>query len=72
MLPFTGIGGVLVVHTFTMYPFFYLAASAALTGMDPSVEEAAYNLGAAGSGSGAPCCCRCSPRPWSPRRCWSS
>ncbi|MEV4844001.1 iron ABC transporter permease [Micromonospora matsumotoense] len=46
VLPFTGIGGVLVVHTFTMYPFFYLAASAALTGMDPSVEEAAYNLGA--------------------------
>ncbi|MFI9642580.1 ABC transporter permease [Micromonospora sp. NPDC051925] len=46
VLPFTGIGGVLVVHTFTMYPFFYLAASAALVGMDPSVEEAAYNLGA--------------------------
>lgn len=40
------IAGVLVVHTFTMYPFFYLAASAALAGMDPSVEEAAYNLGA--------------------------
>ena len=46
MLPFNGIAGVLVVHTFTMYPFFYLAASAALAGMDPSVEEAAYNLGA--------------------------
>ncbi|QKW17205.1 iron ABC transporter permease [Verrucosispora sp. SN26_14.1] len=46
VLPFTGIAGVLVVHTFTMYPFFYLAASAALAGMDPSVEEAAYNLGA--------------------------
>ncbi|WP_223884341.1 ABC transporter permease [Micromonospora craniellae] len=46
VLPFTGIAGVLVVHTFTMYPFFYLAASAALSGMDPSVEEAAYNLGA--------------------------
>ncbi|MEV4769173.1 ABC transporter permease [Micromonospora humida] len=46
VLPFTGIAGVLVVHTFTMYPFFYLAASAALVGMDPSVEEAAYNLGA--------------------------
>ncbi|MCY9555978.1 ABC transporter permease subunit, partial [Paenibacillus apiarius] len=43
---FDGIAGVLVVHTFTMYPFFFLAASAALAGMDPSVEEAAYNLGA--------------------------
>ena len=46
VLPFSGIAGVLVVHTFTMYPFFYLATSAALMGMDPSVEEAAYNLGA--------------------------
>ncbi|MBM0236920.1 iron ABC transporter permease [Micromonospora sp. ATA32] len=46
VLPFSGIAGVLVVHTFTMYPFFYLSASAALAGMDPSVEEAAYNLGA--------------------------
>ncbi|MFE9692780.1 ABC transporter permease [Micromonospora sp. NPDC005806] len=46
VLPFTGLAGVLVVHTFTMYPFFYLATSAALVGMDPSVEEAAYNLGA--------------------------
>ncbi|MFC0529351.1 ABC transporter permease [Phytohabitans kaempferiae] len=46
VLAFDGIAGVLVVHTFTMYPFFYLAASAALAGMDPSVEEAAYNLGA--------------------------
>lgn len=41
----TGIAGVLVVHTFTMYPFFYLSVSAALAGMDPSVEEAAANLG---------------------------
>ncbi|GFJ81343.1 ABC transporter permease [Phytohabitans houttuyneae] len=46
VLAFDGIAGVLVVHTFTMYPFFYLAASAALAGMDPSIEEAAYNLGA--------------------------
>ncbi|MGW0434209.1 ABC transporter permease [Micromonospora sp. NPDC003197] len=46
VLPFSGIAGVLIVHTFTMYPFFYLSASAALAGMDPSVEEAAYNLGA--------------------------
>ncbi|GAA1562919.1 iron ABC transporter permease [Dactylosporangium maewongense] len=46
VLAFDGIAGVLVVHTFTMYPFFYLAASAALAGLDPSIEEAAYNLGA--------------------------
>ncbi|GIF72977.1 ABC transporter permease [Asanoa siamensis] len=46
VLAFDGIAGVLVVHTFTMYPFFYLAASAALAGFDPSIEEAAYNLGA--------------------------
>lgn len=46
VLAVDGIAGVLVVHTFTMYPFFYLAVSAALAGMDPSVEEAAYNLGA--------------------------
>lgn len=41
-----GIGGVLVVHTFTMYPYFYMTASAAIAGLDPSLEEAAYNLGA--------------------------
>lgn len=41
----TGIIGVLLVHTFTMYPFFYLSVSAALAGMDSSVEEAAANLG---------------------------
>lgn len=46
VLSFSGIAGVLVVHTFTMYPFFYLSASAALAGFDPALEEAAYNLGA--------------------------
>jgi len=46
VLAFDGIAGVLLVHTFTMYPFFYLAASAAIAGLDPSLEEAAYNLGA--------------------------
>lgn len=46
VLAATGIVGVLVVHTFTMYPFFYLAVSAALAGMDTSTEEAAANLGA--------------------------
>ncbi|WP_374713046.1 ABC transporter permease [Symbiobacterium terraclitae] len=41
-----GLTGVLVVHTFTMYPYFYTAAAAALAGFDPSLEEAALNLGA--------------------------
>jgi len=41
-----GLAGVLVVHTFTMYPYFYTAAAAALAGFDPSLEEAALNLGA--------------------------
>lgn len=41
-----GIPGVLVVHTFTMYVYFYLMASTAFSALDPSLEEAAYNLGA--------------------------
>lgn len=41
-----GLTGVLVVHTFTMYPYFYTAAAAALAGFDPSLEEAALGLGA--------------------------
>jgi iron(III) transport system permease protein len=47
-VPFSlnGIPGVIVVHTFTMYTYFYLSASAAIKGLDPSLEEAASNLGA--------------------------
>ncbi len=41
-----GVGGVVLVHVFTMYPFFYLPVSAGLAGMDSSIESAAYNLGA--------------------------
>lgn len=41
-----GITGVIVVHTFTMYTYFYLTASAAIKGLDPSLEEAAVSLGA--------------------------
>jgi len=41
-----GIWGVIVVHTFTMYTYFYLSASAAIRGLDPSLEEAATSLGA--------------------------
>jgi iron(III) transport system permease protein len=45
VLAATGIAGVLVVHTFTMYPFFYLSISATLANIDTSAEEAAANLG---------------------------
>lgn len=41
-----GVWGVLLVHTMTMYPYFYLAVTAALAGSDASMEEAALNLGA--------------------------
>jgi iron(III) transport system permease protein len=42
----SGIWGVIVVHTFTMYTYFYLTASAAIKDLDPSIEEAATSLGA--------------------------
>lgn len=47
-VPFSlkGISGVIVVHTFTMYTYFYMTASAAIKGLDPSLEEAAASLGA--------------------------
>lgn len=47
-VPFSlkGIWGVLVVHTFTMYTYFFMTASAAIKGLDPSLEEAAASLGA--------------------------
>ncbi|EHR61091.1 ABC transporter permease [Saccharomonospora cyanea] len=41
-----GVAGVILVHAFTMYPYFYLSVSAALAGLDGSLEEAATNLGA--------------------------
>ena len=46
-VPFSlkGVMGVIVVHTFTMYTYFYLTAAAAIKGMDPSLEEAATSLG---------------------------
>ncbi|MEC0269590.1 iron ABC transporter permease [Paenibacillus anseongense] len=47
-VPFSlkGVWGVLVVHTFTMYTYFYMTASSAIKGLDPSLEEAASSLGA--------------------------
>jgi iron(III) transport system permease protein len=41
-----GVSGVLLVHTLTMYPYFYLTVAAALESSDDSLEEAAYSLGA--------------------------
>lgn len=47
-VPFSlnGIWGIIIVHTFTMYTYFYLSASAAIKGLDLSLEEAATSLGA--------------------------
>jgi iron(III) transport system permease protein len=42
----TGIAGVLLVHTLTMYPYFYLSVAASLAQTDDSLEEAAGSLGA--------------------------
>jgi iron(III) transport system permease protein len=40
-----GMAGVLMVHTFTMYTYFFLPVSASLRSFDYSLEEAAYGLG---------------------------
>ena len=46
-VPFSigGISGILIVHAYTMYPYFYMTTSSALNNIDPSLEEAAANLG---------------------------
>jgi iron(III) transport system permease protein len=46
-VPFSigGISGILIVHAYTMYPYFYMTSSSVLNNLDPSLEEAAYNLG---------------------------
>jgi iron(III) transport system permease protein len=46
-VPFSigGISGILIVHAYTMYPYFYMTTSSVLNNLDPSLEEAAYNLG---------------------------
>lgn len=46
-VPFSigGVSGILLVHAYTMYPYFYMTTSSALNNIDPSLEEAAYNLG---------------------------
>src|SRR4030095_9297231 len=40
-----GMTGVLLVHTLTMYPYFYLSVAASLSQADDSLEGAAYSLG---------------------------
>lgn len=41
-----GLSGILIVHAYTMYVYFYMTVSAAIHKIDPSLEEAAHNLGA--------------------------
>lgn len=41
-----GVSGILIVHAYTMYVYFYMLVSSAINKIDPSLEEAAYNLGA--------------------------
>lgn len=41
-----GVPAILLVHSYTMYPFFYLFTRNALRSTDRSLEEAAANLGA--------------------------
>ena len=41
-----GVPAIFLVHTYTMYVFFYIFVSGALRNIDVSVIEAAYNLGA--------------------------
>lgn len=40
-----GIGGILVIHAYTMFIYFYLMTSSSLNKIDTSVEDAARNLG---------------------------
>ncbi|MBL5768425.1 iron ABC transporter permease [Heyndrickxia sporothermodurans] len=41
-----GVSGILIVHAYTMYVYFYMTVSSAINKIDPSLEEAAHNLGA--------------------------
>lgn len=41
-----GVSGILVVHTYTEYVYFYVTVSAAIRNLNPALEEAATNLGA--------------------------
>ena len=41
-----GVAGILLVHAYTMYVYFYMTVSSAIRGIHPTLEEAAANLGA--------------------------
>jgi iron(III) transport system permease protein len=41
-----GVSGILIVHAYTMYVYFYMTVSSTINKIDPSLEEAAFNLGA--------------------------
>ena len=45
---FEGLWAVWIVHVYTMYVYFYLFVTAALSGIDRSLFEASYDLGAPG------------------------
>ncbi|MFC3883017.1 ABC transporter permease [Bacillus songklensis] len=47
-VPFSigGVSGILIVHAYTMYVYFYMTVSSTIRNIDPSLEEAAFNLGA--------------------------
>jgi iron(III) transport system permease protein len=40
-----GLGGILVIHAYTMFIYFYMLTSSALKKIDSSIDEAARNLG---------------------------
>ncbi|PTX64619.1 iron(III) transport system permease protein [Melghirimyces profundicolus] len=42
----SGVSGILLVHAYTMYVYFYMTVSSAVRGLNPALEEAATNLGA--------------------------
>lgn len=47
-VPFSigGVSGILIVHAYTMYVYFYMMVSSTINKIDPSLQEAAANLGA--------------------------
>jgi len=45
-LSLDGVWAILLVHTYSFYPYFYLFCRNALEGIDPSLNEAATGLGA--------------------------
>ncbi len=59
----------LLFHTYTMYPFFYVLTGAGLRRIDASLAEAARSLALRELSCSDACCCRNSRRRCSPLRC---